>query len=110
MVSPPQNCLKMVNLEGFEDRFPRELSEGMQQRVGLARALASDPEILLMDEPFSALDPLIRRQLQNQFLDSSARLNKTTIFITHDLDEAIPYRRPYRNYERWAYPRKILWL
>jgi len=84
-----QNCLKMVNLEGFEDRFPRELSGGMQQRVGLACALASDPEILLMDAPFSALDPLIRRQLQNQFLDLSGRLNKTTIFITHDLDEAI---------------------
>jgi len=84
-----QTCLKMVNLEGFEDRFPRELSGGMQQRVGLARALASDPEILLMDEPFSALDPLIRRQLQNQFLELSSRLNKTTIFITHDLDEAI---------------------
>ena len=84
-----QRCLKMANLEGFEDRFPRELSGGMQQRVGLARALASDPEILLMDEPFSALDPLIRRQLQDQFLELSTRLNKTTIFITHDLDEAI---------------------
>lgn len=84
-----QHCLNMVNLDGYEDRFPRELSGGMQQRVGLARALASDPEILLMDEPFSALDPLIRRQLQDQFMELSAQLNKTTVFITHDLDEAI---------------------
>jgi len=84
-----QRCLNMVNLEGYEDRFPRELSGGMQQRVGLARALASDPEVLLMDEPFSALDPLIRRQLQDQFMTLSAELNKTTVFITHDLDEAI---------------------
>ncbi len=84
-----QKCLSMVNLDGYEDRFPRELSGGMQQRVGLARALASDPEVLLMDEPFSALDPLIRRQLQEQFMSLSAELNKTTVFITHDLDEAI---------------------
>ena len=84
-----QRCLDLVNLDGYEDRFPSELSGGMQQRVGLARALASDPEILLMDEPFSALDPLIRRQLQDQFMMLSAELNKTTVFITHDLDEAI---------------------
>lgn len=84
-----QRCLDMVNLDGYEDRFPRELSGGMQQRVGLARALASDPSVLLMDEPFSALDPLIRRQLQDQFMSLSAQLNKTTVFITHDLDEAI---------------------
>ncbi len=84
-----QRCLNMVNLDGYEDRFPRELSGGMQQRVGLARALASDPEVLLMDEPFSALDPLIRRQLQDQFMALSEELNKTTVFITHDLDEAI---------------------
>jgi glycine betaine/proline transport system ATP-binding protein len=61
----------------------------MQQRVGLARALAADPEVLLMDEPFSALDPLIRRQLQDEFIKLSAVMNKTTIFITHDLDEAV---------------------
>lgn len=84
-----QRCLSLVNLDGYEDRFPSELSGGMQQRVGLARALASDPEVLLMDEPFSALDPLIRRQLQDQFMDLSAELHKTTVFITHDLDEAI---------------------
>ena len=84
-----QRCLSLVNLDGYEDRFPSELSGGMQQRVGLARALASDPEILLMDEPFSALDPLIRRRLQEQFMSLSAELNKTTVFITHDLDEAI---------------------
>ena len=84
-----QHCLNLVNLDGYEDRFPRELSGGMQQRVGLARALASDPEVLLMDEPFSALDPLIRRQLQDQFMALSAELGKTTVFITHDLDEAI---------------------
>jgi len=84
-----QKCLTRVNLDGYEDRFPSELSGGMQQRVGLARALASDPEVLLMDEPFSALDPLIRRQLQDQFMTLSAEMNKTTVFITHDLDEAI---------------------
>lgn len=84
-----QACLDRVDLTGYEDRFPSELSGGMQQRVGLARALASDPDVLLMDEPFSALDPLIRRQLQDQFMALSAELKKTTVFITHDLDEAI---------------------
>jgi glycine betaine/proline transport system ATP-binding protein len=82
-------ALSQVDLVGYEDRMPRELSGGMQQRVGIARALASDPEILLMDEPFSALDPLIRLQLQDQFIALVDRLKKTTLFITHDLDEAI---------------------
>ena len=83
------HALALVDLVGYEDRLPRELSGGMQQRVGIARALASDPEILLMDEPFSALDPLIRMQLQDQFKALVAQLQKTTLFITHDLDEAI---------------------
>ncbi|MFC3320696.1 quaternary amine ABC transporter ATP-binding protein [Mesorhizobium cantuariense] len=81
--------LKLVGLEEWALRYPEELSGGMKQRVGLARAMAADPEILLMDEPFSALDPLIRRQLQAQFLELSRLVKKTTIFITHDLDEAI---------------------
>ncbi|MDD9821828.1 MAG: glycine betaine/L-proline ABC transporter ATP-binding protein [Gammaproteobacteria bacterium] len=84
-----ERALESVNLAGWEDAYPDELSGGMQQRVGLARALAADPHILLMDEPFSALDPLIRRQLQDQFLALSRRMKKTTVFITHDLDEAI---------------------
>ena len=83
------HALELVDLIGYEDRLPKELSGGMQQRVGIARALASDPEILLMDEPFSALDPLIRMQLQDQFKALVAELKKTTLFITHDLDEAI---------------------
>jgi glycine betaine/proline transport system ATP-binding protein len=83
------HTLALVDLMGYEDRLPKELSGGMQQRVGIARALASDPEILLMDEPFSALDPLIRLQLQDQFKALVAQLHKTTLFITHDLDEAI---------------------
>jgi glycine betaine/proline transport system ATP-binding protein len=81
--------LDLVELSGWEDKYAHELSGGMQQRVGLARAIASDPDILLMDEPFSALDPLIRKQLQDQFMELSAKLKKTTMFITHDLDEAI---------------------
>ncbi len=81
--------LDLVELSGWEDKYAHELSGGMQQRVGLARAIAADPEILLMDEPFSALDPLIRKQLQDQFMALSRELKKTTMFITHDLDEAI---------------------
>jgi glycine betaine/proline transport system ATP-binding protein len=81
--------LKIVHLSGWGDRYPDELSGGMKQRVGLARAIAADPAILLMDEPFSALDPLIRRELQDQFMELSEKLRKTTVFITHDLDEAI---------------------
>ncbi len=82
-------ALAKVDLSGWGDRLPSSLSGGMQQRVGLARALAADPPILLMDEPFSALDPLIRRQLQDQFMHLSREMGKTTMFITHDLDEAI---------------------
>lgn len=84
-----KSALAKVGLADWGNRFPNELSGGMQQRVGLARALASDPEIILMDEPFSALDPLIRRQLQDQFRQLSKELGKSAIFITHDLDEAI---------------------
>ncbi len=84
-----QRALNMVELGGWGHKFAHELSGGMQQRVGLARALAADPEILLMDEPFSALDPLIRRQLQDEFIQLAAVMNKTTVFITHDLDEAV---------------------
>ena len=91
--------LSLVQLDGWGDRMPAELSGGMQQRVGLARALASDPVILLMDEPFSALDPLIRRQLQGEFLDLTQRVHKTTLFITHDLDEAIRLGEPDRHHE-----------
>jgi glycine betaine/proline transport system ATP-binding protein len=84
-----QAALETVGLKNWADRYPRELSGGMQQRVGIARALAADPEILLMDEPFSALDPLIRKQLQIEFRQLSTKLRKTSIFITHDLEEAI---------------------
>ncbi len=84
-----ERTIDMVELTGWGNKFAHELSGGMQQRVGLARALASDPEILLMDEPFSALDPLIRRQLQNEFMKLASQMNKTTVFITHDLDEAV---------------------
>ena len=81
--------LKIVELDAWGNKFAHELSGGMQQRVGLARALAADPDVLLMDEPFSALDPLIRRQLQDEFISLSESMNKTTIFMTHDLDEAV---------------------
>lgn len=81
--------LRLVGLEGWGDRYPRELSGGMQQRVGLARAMAVDPEILIFDEPFSALDPLIRRDMQDELLGLQNTLDKTMVFITHDFLEAI---------------------
>ena len=81
--------IQKVGLSGYEERYPQHLSGGMQQRVGLARALANDSDILLMDEPFSALDPLIRKDVQEILLELQAELNKTVVFITHDLDEAL---------------------
>lgn len=81
--------LEVVGLKGYEDMYPQELSGGMQQRVGLARALANDSEVLLMDEAFSALDPLIRNQMQEELLELQGKMHKTIVFITHDLDEAI---------------------
>jgi glycine betaine/proline transport system ATP-binding protein len=84
-----REALRLVGLEGWEDARPAQLSGGMQQRVGLARALAVDPQILLMDEAFSALDPLIRRDMQHELVSLQERMHKTIVFISHDLDEAI---------------------
>ena len=84
-----QHWLDRVGLSGFENHYPSQLSGGMQQRVGLARALATDADILLMDEPFSALDPLIRTDMQQVLLGLQEELHKTIVFITHDLDEAL---------------------
>jgi glycine betaine/proline transport system ATP-binding protein len=87
-----ERTLKMINLvglDGKENNFPRELSGGQQQRVGIARSLAVEPDVWFLDEPFSALDPLIRKEMQDEFLRLQALLKKTIVFITHDFDEAL---------------------
>jgi glycine betaine/proline transport system ATP-binding protein len=84
-----QEMVDLVGLTGYENNFPDQLSGGMQQRVGLARALAGDPAVLMFDEPFSALDPLIRRDMQNEVIRLHEEVGKTMVFITHDLAEAL---------------------
>lgn len=84
-----RHVVQLVGLQGREDNFPRQLSGGQQQRVGIARSLAVEPDLWFLDEPFSALDPLIRREMQEEFLRIQRQLKKTIIFITHDFDEAI---------------------
>ena len=81
--------VRLVGLDGRENYFPRELSGGQQQRVGIARSLAVEPDIWFLDEPFSALDPLIRKEMQDEFLRLQSVLNKTILFVTHDFDEAL---------------------
>lgn len=88
-IKKAKESLHLVGLNGYEYHYPHQLSGGMQQRVGLARAIANDTDIILMDEAFSALDPIIRRDLQNQLLDLQSKLSKTIVFITHDIDEAL---------------------
>src|SRR5262249_47384813 len=84
-----REALALVGLEEWADQYPDQLSGGMQQRVGLARALANSPQVLLMDEAFSALDPLIRKDMQEELRELQEKLKKTIIFITHDLNEAL---------------------
>ncbi|WP_084327027.1 quaternary amine ABC transporter ATP-binding protein [Desulfofundulus thermocisternus] len=87
--SAAREAIRQVGLEGWETRYPAALSGGMQQRVGIARALVQNPELLLMDEPFSGLDPLIRREMQDELLRLQKELRKTIVFVTHDLNEAL---------------------
>lgn len=108
--------LELVDLdpEEFGGRYPHQLSGGQQQRVGVARALAADPPILLMDEPFGAIDPIARTRLQDQFLDLQRRMNKTVVIVTHDIDEAvklgdkIAVMRPGGYLEQYASPAEVL--
>jgi glycine betaine/proline transport system ATP-binding protein len=88
-ISKAMEMVKLVGLEGRENYFPRELSGGQQQRVGIARSLAVEPDIWFLDEPFSALDPLIRKEMQDEFLRLQGALRKTIMFVTHDFDEAL---------------------
>ena len=88
-ISKAMDMVKLVGLEGRENYFPRELSGGQQQRVGIARSLAVEPDIWFLDEPFSALDPLIRKEMQDEFLRLQGKLQKTIMFVTHDFDEAL---------------------
>jgi glycine betaine/proline transport system ATP-binding protein len=88
-INKSMDMVKLVGLEGRENYFPRELSGGQQQRVGIARSLAVEPDIWFLDEPFSALDPLIRKEMQDEFLRLQEKLQKTIMFITHDFDEAL---------------------
>ena len=88
-ISKAMDMVKLVGLDGRENYFPRELSGGQQQRVGIARSLAVEPDIWFLDEPFSALDPLIRKEMQNEFLRLQGVLKKTILFVTHDFDEAL---------------------
>jgi len=88
-ISKAMDMVKLVGLEGRENYFPRELSGGQQQRVGIARSLAVEPDIWFLDEPFSALDPLIRKEMQDEFLRLQSKLQKTIMFVTHDFDEAL---------------------
>ena len=88
-ISRAMEMVKLVGLDGRENYFPRELSGGQQQRVGIARSLAVEPDIWFLDEPFSALDPLIRKEMQDEFLRLQEKLQKTIMFITHDFDEAL---------------------
>ena len=88
-IKKAMEMVELVGLKGRENNFPRELSGGQQQRVGIARSLAIEPDIWFLDEPFSALDPLIRKEMQDEFLRLQGVLNKTIMFITHDFDEAL---------------------